>query len=248
MARVTGAAKTLTLGGAAITGMTGYKFAVRENAEVVKVLTEGWTTRVGLRKGWTIDVDFELQDLTRDLTGTISAGGWDGAYAKEYTFSAEMPTSECSGASDEWEVHAAQRGADWKFSATKWEESASLAIFRSALIAQSGAAAFSAPFGTGTGILVNAAGEWNDEPGEETLDVECADATLTAGDEGSALITHFNTAMTAILSTGYYAGAAVVCSEGSGTGYLTKVEFKCPEGHLTGSATILGTGEFTETA
>ncbi len=59
MARVTGAAKTLTLAGVPIEGMTKYDFKAKANNEVVKVLTDGWANRVGATKGWEISVEFE---------------------------------------------------------------------------------------------------------------------------------------------------------------------------------------------
>ena len=246
MARETGADKTLTLATVAIPGMSGYDLTIDEKIEEVKDIDAGGTTRVIVRKSWKIKADFEMTDLTRGLTGSISAGGWDGAYASEWDFSYEMPVDECSGTADVWAVFAARTPADWAFNATKWQCSDSLDVFLVALAAQAAEATFACPFGTGDGVLESASTEWTEEVSTEKLSVKQSDGVaLTPGAESAVLIGHINTAVAAVLADGSAAGLAVACSDGTGTAFVTKFEVKCPDGHVTGSIELQGTGEFT---
>lgn len=243
MARPTGAAKTLTLTGSAITGMTEYAPKFTEKNETVKVLTDGYTNRVIIRKGWSIEVKFELPTLSVSA-GAIAAGGWNGVNVEEYDLDIDLKLAECSGQADTWEVHQLTE-VDWKFGATKWQATDSLNIFQAALIAQAAQATVTLPFGTFTGILTNSDTAWNDEVGKEKLEVVCSDGPIAAGSELAVLVGYIIADIAAVISGGVATPRAVVCSEGSGTAFLNKLSVKCPDGHITGSLSLQGTGAFT---
>lgn len=243
MARTTGAAKTLTLTGSAITGMTEYAPKFKESNEEVKVLTDGYTNRVIKHKGWSIEVKFELPTLS-SAAGAISAGGWDGANVEEYDLDIDLKLGECTGQADAWDVYQLT-GVDWKFSASKWQATDSLNIFLAAVIAQAGGATVTLPMGTFTGILVNSDTAWNDEVGKEKLEIVCSDGPIVAGSLGATLVGYVISDIAAVISGGVATARAVVCTEGSGNAFINKLSFKCPDGHITGSLGLQGTGEFT---
>lgn len=243
MARITGAARTLTLAGSAIVGKSAVKPKFTSKLEEVKTTADGFQNRVYIRTGWRIAVDFEWPELSSSL-GAISAGGWDGANVEEWSLDVDMALKECSAQGDVWEVHQAT-GADWSFKATKWQASDSLNIFRAALLAQSGSASISLPFGTMTGLLKDPETTWDDDVAKESIEIVCAAGPLTVGDYGDTLIGYINTAIAAVQSQGYANPLAVVCSDGSGNAFIDKLSFKCPDGHVTGTVSLTGTGAFT---
>lgn len=243
MARPTGAAKTLTLTGSAITGMTEYAPKFTEKNEEVKVLTDGYTNRVIKHKGWAIEVKFELPTLSVSA-GAISAGGWAGANVEEYDLDIDLKLGECTGQADAWDMYQLT-GVDWKFSATKWQATDSLNIFQAALIAQAAQATVTLPFGTYTGILTNSDTAWNDDVGKEKLEIVCADGPIVVGAQLAVLIGYVITDIAAVISGGVATARAVICTEGTGTAFMNKLSVKCPDGHITGSLGLQGSGAFT---
>lgn len=246
MARVTGAAKTLTLTGSAIDGMTEYAPKFTEKNEEVKVLTDGYTNRVIIRKGWSVEVKFELATLS-SAAGAISAGGWNGANVEEYDLDIDVKLQDCSAQADTWATYQ-MTGVDWKFSASKWQATDSLNIFLAALIDQAAEATVTLPFGTFTGILTNSDTAWNDEVGKEKLEVVCSNGPIVAGTQLATLVGYIITDIAAVISGGAATARALVCSEGTGNVFINKLSVKCPDGHITGSISLQGTGAFTETA
>jgi len=247
MARINGIGP-VSLGGVSLTNFASYDVNLEAPLEEVEDMQAPFAKRVVKAGGWKASVKFELPVIGRALTGGISIGNWNGVEVREYSFTAECKMEECTGQADLWQVFNPTRG-DASFTAEKWEATDSYDVFQALLIAQAtslAAVAVSSPFGSFNGLVNKSDFTGEAKPASEKIEVQVSDGELVAGSSGQTqidtLIGYIIAQCAATVSAGYTDPLALVTPKGRGNCYVAKVDMKAPEGKVTGSLDLQGTG------
>lgn len=252
--RKVGVGGDVTYGGTSIVGAA--KWGLNSSAELEEVKGQGyvWKERVHVNSEWSADLDLEYLATQKTLTTALAIGSITGVTIESWSLKVTVDIDDPTGQTDEWKVKVAT-GADVEFESEGWSPTAGYAAFLQAIKDQAEGVGEALPgipisvvtgFGTFTGLLSEGSVD-GDTVLKDKVSVKLSTGGLTNGSDvaGIAALIAEVLAYVADLEAGTTPTAkAFVCPVGTGDAFISSIDLKCPQGHVTGSVKFEGTGAF----
>lgn len=243
---LTGMASAITYNGIGLSSLGEYKLNLKGEVDRFRTLDEPTEKAVLCFKEWEADLTIE-GDLPARSYGVVTAGGWDGAYLKEWGVEITCQEDEVPAQQLPWKLRSIA-GLSWKVDSTRWVLSATNGLFLRAVANSDGTAvSVVTPVLSGLAVYGETGQEFKPSPQEETLSLEGSGA-FTAGAYWANLVGILAGYRTQLLSSKYVEpGSIVFAGVGTGLGYITKLSAKSDGKRVKIDASLASYGEPTFT-
>jgi hypothetical protein len=222
---ITGMASAITYNGVPLTDLGSFKLQVKTETDTFRTLDEPMQKAVACFKEWSMDISIEGTLPARSY-GVVSAGGWDGAYLKEWDIEINAEEDDVPAQDLVWKLRSLS-GLNWKASSTRWVMSNNAGLFRKALANSDGSLVnFASPIISGQVLYEQTEEEFKPAPNEEKLDL-LGSGLFTVGTYWQELVNVFTVYRQQLQSQRYAdPGTISIVNVGQGQGYLTKLSAK----------------------